>query len=124
MKKVNYDELENIIKEYAVKNDISEPLVVFLGKYQEGACLKTIKEIWGDSNFHKIGSVYDNPRADIPYCLYDGYYGKAENNLLLHCFEVAKKIQRPIFCFISSDYEEVVPKEVYNQSLLPIDEQL
>lgn len=124
MRKVDNKELKAIIKDYASCENILEPLVIFLGKYQKGVCLRIIKEIFGESNFWKIGASYDSPNVDIPFCLFDAYYGNADNELLLHCFEIANNIHRPVFCFISSNYEEGVPKEVYNKSYRLIEEKL
>ena len=124
MKKINREELKAIIMDYVNCSLISEPLLIFFGKHEEPIALKIIKEVFGDSNSFKIGATYDSPRADIPYCLFDSYFGNADNELLLHCFEIANNIHRPVFCFISSSYEEEIPKELYNKSYKLIEEKL
>lgn len=124
MKKINREELKAVIMDYVNCSLISEPLLISFGKHEEPIALKIIKQVYGDSNSFKIVATYDNPRADIPYCLFDAYYGNADNELLLHCFEIANNIHRPVFCFISSSYEEEIPKELYNKSYKLIEEKL
>ena len=73
MKKINREELKGVITDYVNSSPITEPLFVSFGKYEETVALQIIKEVFGDSNFFKIGATYDNPRVDIPYCIYDTY---------------------------------------------------
>ena len=108
MKKINREELKGVITDYVNSSPITEPLFVSFGKYEETVALQIIKEVFGDSNFFKIGATYDNPRVDIPYCIYDTYSGDDYSYAILtHCAEIAKNIHRPVFCFISHDHESV-----------------
>lgn len=50
MKKVNYEELENIIRDYASSKTISKPLMVFGGHHQD-ARIQIVKKIFGNVNF-------------------------------------------------------------------------
>ena len=109
MKKNNREELKGVIMDYVNSSLITEPLFVSFGKYEEIVALKIIKEVFGDSNFYNISSAHDNPRVDIPYCIYDTYSGDANSHaILIHCVEIAKNIHRPVFCFISHNHESVV----------------
>jgi hypothetical protein len=109
MKKINREELKGVITDYVNSSPITEPLFVSFGKYEETVALQIIKEVFGDSNFFKIGTTYDNPRVDIPYCIYDTYSGDDYSYAILtHCAEISKNIHRPVFCFISHDHESVV----------------
>ena len=112
MKRVNYEELENIIKDYASSKTISKPLMVFGGHYQD-ARIQIVKKIFGNANFWKIAYKDDDPRPDIPYCLYDVYLGDENSNVILrHCIEIAAKIKRPVFCFFNSLVKEKLPREI------------
>ena len=109
MNKINREELKDVIMDYVNSSLITEPLFVSFGKNEEAVALKIIKEVFGDSNYFKIGATYDNPQADIPYCIYDTYSGDANSHaILIHCVEIAKNIHRPVFCFISHNHESVV----------------
>jgi hypothetical protein len=104
MNKINREELKDVIIDYVNRSLITEPLLVSFGKYEEAVALKIIKEVFGDSNFFKIGATYDNPQSDIPYYIYDKYFGDDNSYaILMHCVEIAKSIHRPVFCFMSHD---------------------
>ena len=115
MKIVNYEELENIISDYASSNEITKPLMVFGSHYQD-ARIQIVKKIFGNANFWKITFKDDNPRPDIPYCLYDGYLGDDGSNVILNnCIEIAAKIKRPVFCFFDYSTKEKVPAEILSE---------
>ena len=115
MKRVNYEELENIIKDYASSKTISKPLMVFGGHYQD-ARIQIVKKIFGNVNFWKITFKDDSPRPDIPYCLYDVYLGDENSNVILrHCIEIAAKIKRPVFCFFATSTKDKVPTSILSQ---------
>jgi hypothetical protein len=117
MNKINREELKDVIIDYVNRSLITEPLLVSFGKYEEAVALKIIKEVFGDSNFFKIGATYDNPQADIPYCLYDTYYGDDNSYaILIHCVEIAKNIHRPVFCFLSHDKMKQLPEGIVSLS--------
>ena len=117
MKKVNREELKDVVMDYVNSSLITEPLIVSFGKYGETVALKIIKEIFGDSNSFKISATYDNPRADIPYCMFDACLGD-ENSIaiLKHCEEIAQNIHRPVFCFISHDNIKQLPEGAVSSS--------
>ena len=113
MNKINREELKDVIIDYVNRSLITEPLLVSFGKYEESVALEILKEVFGDSNSFKIGATYDNPRADMPYCIYDTYLGD-ENSIaiLKHCEEIAHNIHRPVFCFISHDNMKQLPEGI------------
>lgn len=114
MKKVNSEELENIIRDY-VNSTISKPLMVFGGHHQD-ARSQVIKKIFGKVNSYKISFKNDNPRPDIPYCIYDAYIGDDNSNdILRNCMDIAVKIQRPVFCLFDSSTKEKVPAEILSK---------
>ena len=117
MKKINREELKAVIMDYVNSSLITEPLLVSFGKYEKTVALKALKEVFGDSNSYKIGATYDNPRVDIPYCIYDTYLGD-ENSIaiLKHCEEIAHNIHRPVFCFISHDNMKQLPEGIVSSS--------
>ena len=82
MKKVNYEELESIIRDYANSKTISKPLLVFGNNYQD-ARIQIVKSLFGDVNSWKITFDDDSPRPDISYCLYDVYLGDDNSNAIL-----------------------------------------
>ena len=116
-KTINREELKDVILDYVNSSLITEPLLVSFGKHEETVALKILKEIFGDSNSFKIGATYDNPRVDIPYCIYDTYLGD-ENSIaiLKHCVEIAQNIHRPIFCFIPNDKIGLLPEGIVSSS--------
>ena len=117
MKKINREELKAVIMDYVNSSLITEPLLVSFGKYEKTVALKALKEVFGDSNSYKIGATYDNPRADIPYCLYDTYLGDDNSIAILkHCEEIAHNIHRPVFCFISHDNMKQLPEGIVSSS--------
>ena len=117
MKKINREELKAVIMDYVNSSLITEPLLVPFGKYEKTVALKALKEVFGDSNSYKIGATYDNPRADIPYCLYDTYSGDDNSIAILkHCEEIAQNIHRPIFSFISNDNMRQLPEGIVSLS--------
>ena len=113
MNKINREKLKAVIMDYVNSSLITEPLLVSFGKYEESVALEILKEVFGDSNSFKIGATYDNPRVDIPYCIYDTYLGD-ENSIaiLKHCEEIAHNIHRPVFCFISHDNMKQLPEGI------------
>ena len=113
MNKINREKLKAVIMDYVNSSHITEPLLVSFGKYEESVALEILKEVFGDSNSFKIGATYDNPRADMPYCIYDTYLGD-ENSIaiLKHCEEIAHNIHRPVFCFISHDNMKQLPEGI------------
>ena len=117
MKKINREELKAVIMDYVNSSLITEPLLVSFGKYEKTVALKALKEVFGDSNSYKIGATYDNPRVDIPYCIYDTYLGD-ENSIaiLKHCVEITQNIHRPVFCFISHDNMKQLPEGIVSSS--------
>ena len=115
MKRVNYEELENIIKDYASSKTISKPLMVFGGHYQD-ARIQIVEKIFGNANFWKIAYKDDDPRPDIPYCLYDVYLGDDNSNAILrNCMSIAANIHRPVFCFFHSSTKEKVPTDIISE---------
>jgi len=117
MNKINREELKVVIIDYVNSSIITEPLFISFGKHEEPIALKIMKEVFGDSNFFNISATYDNPRADIPYCIYDTYLGD-ENSIaiLKHCEEIAQNIHRPIFSFISNDNMRQLPEGIVSLS--------
>jgi len=117
MNKINREALKAVIMDYVNSSLITEPLIVSFGKYEETVALKILKEVFGDSNSFKIGATFDNPRVDIPYCIYDTYLGDENSiTILKHCVEIAQNIHRPIFCFISNDNMKQLPKGIVSSS--------
>ena len=115
MKKVNYEELESIIRDYANSKTISKPLLVFGRDYQDTR-IQIVKSVFGDANSWKITFDDDNPRTDIPYCLYDVYLGDDYSNAILrNCIGIAARIHRPIFCFFDSTTIEKVPTDIISE---------
>ena len=113
MNKINREKLKAVIMDYVNSSLITEPLLVSFGKYEESVALEILKEVFGDSNSFKIGATYDNPRADIPYCLYDTYLGDDNSIAILkHCVKIAQNIHRPVFCFISHDNMKQLPEGI------------
>ncbi len=113
MIKVNSQELESLIKSYVNGPEIQTPLIVLFGMYEEEIALGYIKNIFGDSNSWKITFDDDDPRPDIPYCLYDVYLGNENSNRILrNCITIAARIHRPVFCFISLDYADTLPADI------------
>jgi hypothetical protein len=119
MNKINREELKAVIIDYVNSSIITEPLFISFGKHEEPIALKIMKEVFGDSNSFKIGATYDNPRADIPYCIYDTYFGDDNSfAILIHCVEIAKSIHRPVFCFISHDKMKQLPEGAVSSSMI------
>ena len=117
MNKINREELKAVIIDYVNSSIITEPLFISFGKHEEPIALKIMKEVFGDSNFFNISATYDNPRADIPYCIYDTYYGDDNSYaILIHCVEIAKNIHRPVFCFLSHDKMKQLPEGIVSLS--------
>ena len=115
MKKVNYEELENIIRDYVSSKTISKPLMVFGSDYQD-ARIQIVKKIYGDANFWKITFDDDNPRLDIPYCLYDVYLGDDHSNAILrNCIKIAATNHCPVFCFFDSSTIKGVPADIISE---------
>lgn len=86
--------------------------MVFGSNYQD-ARIQIVRELFGDVNSWKISSVDDNPRPDIPYCLYDVYHGDDNSNAILrNCLSIAEIIHRPVFCFFDSSTIEKVSEEI------------
>ena len=117
MKKINREELKAVIMDYVNSSLITEPLLVSFGKYEKTVALKALKEVFFFFFSYKIGATYDNPRVDIPYCIYDTYLGD-ENSIaiLKHCEEIAQNIHRPVFCFISHDNMKQLPEGIVSSS--------
>ncbi len=109
MKKINLKEFEELVNSYA-SSEIDKPLLVF-GESYEDLRWKTTEKLLGDS-YWKITLDNDEPRADIPYCLYNTYYGKVCNSTLQNCYNIASRIHRPVFCFIDNSVKEQVPEEL------------
>ena len=110
MNKINHAELKGVIMDYVNSSLITEPLLVSFGKYEEPTALKIIKEVFDESNSFKIVATYDNPRVDIPYCIYDTYIGDDNSIAILkHCVEITQNIHRPVFCFMSHDNLRKLP---------------
>ena len=117
MKKINREELKAVIIDYVNSSIITEPLLISFGKYEETVALKVLKEVFGGSNSFIISATYDNPRADIPYCLYDTYLGDDNSIAILkHCVKIAQNIHRPVFCFISHDNMKQLPEGIVSSS--------
>lgn len=115
MKKVNFEELESIIRNYANSKTISKPLLVFGRDYRD-ARIQIVKSFFEDENFWKITFDNDIPRPDIPYCLYDVYLGDENSNAILrNCMCIASKIHRPVFCFFDSSTMEKVPADIISE---------
>jgi len=115
MKKVNYEELESIIRDYANSKTISKPLLVFGNNYQD-ARIQIVKSLFGDVNSWKITFDDDSPRPDISYCLYDVYLGNDNSNAILrNCMSIAANIHRPVFCFFDSSTKEKVPTDIISE---------
>ena len=109
MKTINVEDLVSLINDYA-NAPVDKPLFVFGERYDDGRW-QILEKTLGES-YWKICNEKDDPRKDIPYCLYNTYYGAACNSTLYRCIEIAKQIHRPMFCFIDNSVKDKVPEEI------------
>ena len=111
MKRVNSEELAELITDYANVHG-SKPLFVFGERYGDGR-REILERVLGESYF-EIKNEFDAPKITVPFCLYDSYNGKRCNLTLYRCIEIAAKIHRPMFCFIDNSLRFFVPEEILN----------
>ena len=109
MKAIGLEELKQLIMTYATSN-ITFPLFVF-GESHEDKRWKLTKKLLGDT-YWKISFEDDNPREDIPYCIYNTYYGTDCNSTLLNCIKIAAQIHRPVYCFIDNSVKDCIPQDI------------
>lgn len=113
MRTVDYQELKEIIKNYVDSSLITSPLLISFDRNEGGSVLHIIKELFGASNFYKIGDVYDNPRSDIPYCLYEMLQVDENTiSILKRCVSISQSIHRPVFCVIANNYINKLPEGI------------
>lgn len=115
MKTINLNELKQLIKEYASSNIIA-PLFVFGESHWDGRW-EAVRELLGETCW-KITFDDDSPRQDIPYCLYNTYFGAECNSTLANCFTIATNIHRPVFCFIDNSVKDEVPQDILSGNTL------
>ena len=113
MKTIDSNELKQLIKEY-VSSDVTSPLFVF-GENHEDNRWKVVRELLGET-YWKITFDDDSPREDIPYCLYNTYFGAECNSTLLNCIKIASQIHRPVFCFIDNSVKCDVPQDILDKN--------
>ena len=112
MKSINVIEFTDLITEYA-NAPVNKPLFVFGECYDDGRW-QILERLLGES-YWKIINEKDDPRPNIPYLLYNTYYGKACNPTLYRCIEIASQIHRPMFCFIDNSVKDEVSEEILSE---------
>ncbi len=112
MKNINIEEFADLITQYA-NAPVNKPLFVFGERYDDGRW-QILERLLGEI-YWKITYEKDDPRPDIPYLLYNTYYGKVCNPTLYRCIEIASQIHRPMFCFIDNSVKDSVPEEILNE---------
>ena len=112
MKNINIEEFKNLITEYA-NAPVNKPLFVFGERYDDGRW-QILERLLGEI-YWKITYEKDEPRPDIPYLLYNTYYGEVCNPTLYRCIEIASQIHRPMFCFIDNSVKDSVPDEILKE---------
>lgn len=112
MKNINIEEFKNLITEYA-NAPVNKPLFVFGERYDDGR-RQILERLLGEI-YWKITYEKDEPRPDIPYLLYNTYYGEVCNPTLYRCIEIASQIHRPMFCFVDNSVKDSVPDEILKE---------
>jgi hypothetical protein len=109
---INLQDFENLVKQYAGMDPITEPLFVF-GESHLDERLEVVKRLLG-SKCWSITFDNEKPSADTPYCIYIKFIGGQDYSeaVLRNCIKIAKNLNKPVFCFIDNSEYEKVPSDI------------